>query len=137
MSLLLEHRRAAGDILMMTCAVRDLHRAFPGKYQTGVTTSAMSIWQGNPDISQVRQSPLLKLSYGAAVKQSNQRAGHFAGAFNEDLGTHLHMSIPLTDLRGCLFLSDKEKDPALRSIKEPYWVIAPGGKSDFSAKIWD
>jgi ADP-heptose:LPS heptosyltransferase len=139
MDLLLEHRRAPGDILMMTSAVRDLHKAFPKKYRVKVATSAMAIWNNNPHISNLTlgNPKHFKLSYGASVKQSNQRRAHFAGAFHQHLSECLGVRVPLTDLRADLHLTEAEMDPNARPIKEPYWVIAPGGKSDFSAKIWD
>ena len=39
MNLLLRNRQPPGDVLMLTAAVRDLHRACPGAYSVAVDTS--------------------------------------------------------------------------------------------------
>jgi len=42
-----------GDILMLTAAVRDLHRAHPGEFLTDVYTSVGELWQHNPYITKL------------------------------------------------------------------------------------
>jgi hypothetical protein len=39
--------QSPGDVLMLTAAVRDLHRAPPGQFQTDVRTSADALWENN------------------------------------------------------------------------------------------
>ncbi len=46
--LVLRSFQSPGDILMLTAAVRDLHAACPGRFQTDVRTSADAIWENNP-----------------------------------------------------------------------------------------
>jgi hypothetical protein len=43
--LILRSSQSPGDILMLTAAVRDLHAAYPGQFQTDVRTSADAIWE--------------------------------------------------------------------------------------------
>lgn len=46
--LVLRNFQAAGDILMLTAAVRDLHRACPGAFATDVRTPFPDLWENNP-----------------------------------------------------------------------------------------
>ena len=46
--LLLKCQFAPGDIVMMTAAVRDLHRCYPRKFVTDVRTLCPGIWENNP-----------------------------------------------------------------------------------------
>ena len=41
--LILKSFQSPGDIVMLTAAVRDLHAAYPGRFQTDVRTSADAI----------------------------------------------------------------------------------------------
>lgn len=49
--LVLRSFQSPGDIVMLTAAVRDLHAAYPGRFQTDVRTSAGAIWENNPYIT--------------------------------------------------------------------------------------
>jgi hypothetical protein len=40
---------------MLTAAVRDLHRACPGQFQTDVRTSADALWEHNPWLTPLRE----------------------------------------------------------------------------------
>src|SRR4051812_12130965 len=48
MNLLLRNRQPPGDVLMLTAAVRDLHRSHPGAYCTAVDTACPALWENNP-----------------------------------------------------------------------------------------
>jgi len=49
--LVLVNRLAPGDILVMTNALRDLHKAYPGKYQVDVRTPCNEIFENNPYVN--------------------------------------------------------------------------------------
>ncbi len=51
--LLFVNRLSPGDVVMMTAAVRDLHRAYPNEYFTDVHTSAAQIWENNPNVTRL------------------------------------------------------------------------------------
>lgn len=136
-SLLIENRQAPGDIMMLTCAVRDLSLSAPGRYAISVNTSAMDIWKHNPYLSAGKQDRAqhIRVGYTAAVNGSNSRAGHFATGLTYELGEKLGIRIPPTQLRADIHLTDEEK--AFGKQYGPYWLICAGGKTDFTAKIWD
>jgi hypothetical protein len=54
--LLLINLLSPGDIMMMTAAVRDLHRAHPGQFTTDVYTSVGEIWENNPYVTRLPYS---------------------------------------------------------------------------------
>ena len=53
--LILKSFQSPGDIVMLTAAVRDLHLAHPGQFQTDVRTSADALWQENPQLVPLKE----------------------------------------------------------------------------------
>ena len=49
--LILRCHLSPGDIVMLTAALRDLHRAHPGKFITDVQTSCKELWENNPHVT--------------------------------------------------------------------------------------
>ena len=45
-----------GDTVMLTAAVRDLHRRYPGRFLTDVRTSASQLWENNPYITKLDEA---------------------------------------------------------------------------------
>jgi hypothetical protein len=72
--------QSPGDVLMGTAAVRDLHQAHPGKFQTDVRTSTEALWEHNPYITKLSESDrevqTIEMHY-PLIHQSNQRPYHF------------------------------------------------------------
>ncbi|MHB1767003.1 MAG: hypothetical protein ACYCUV_04035, partial [Phycisphaerae bacterium] len=54
--LVLKTHLSPGDIVMLTAAVRDLHRAHPNKFLTAVETSASDLWENNPYVTKFEPS---------------------------------------------------------------------------------
>lgn len=137
--LLLENMQSPGDTLMFTCAVRDLHRAFPGEYVTSVHTPTPDIWRHNPYITTMTPGTgrLLRVGYSRAIKSCNSRNAHFATGFVQHLAELLQRPFRLTDLKADVYLTDEEKASPPLGVLKPYWLMMAGGKSDFTAKMWD
>ncbi len=53
--LILKSFQSPGDLLMLTAAVRDLHQAHLGQFQTDVRTSADALWQNNPYLTRLQE----------------------------------------------------------------------------------
>lgn len=121
---------------MMSVAVRDLHRCYPGRFVTSVETTAPDIWLNNPHVVPVnrKKRQLIKLGY-PLIKQSNQCGLHFAQGFIDDLNRKLNLKVRLTEFRADLHFSEEERTKPL--IEGPYWLILSGGKADFTTKWWD
>lgn len=129
---------------MLTAAVRDLHRAYPGRYLTDVRTSAPQIWEHNPLITKLdeadRKTQVINMEY-PLVHHSNRRPYHFLHGFVQFLEQKLSLKIPVTEFRGDIHLADIEKrwmsQIAETGYRGPFWIMMAGGKFDFTAKWWD
>lgn len=142
--LLLTNFQSPGDILMLTAAVRDLHRRYPGEFLTDVRTSAKALWENNPQLTALDEDAsdveTIECHY-PLIHQSNQRPVHFLEAFISFLNDRLGLAIPLTEMRGDIHLSPEEKAAPSAVARwcggeVPYWIIAAGGKWDYTIKWW-
>lgn len=131
---------------MLTAAVRDLHRACPGKYLTGVQTTCMELWDNNPhiaNISGVQGSEIRTIDmHYPIINESNRRPYHFIHGYHKFLGEQLGCDIPVTDFRGDIYLSDQEKSwtnqvQEVFGYSGKFWIIMAGGKHDYTAKWWN
>lgn len=142
--LILRSFQSPGDIVMLTAAVRDLHRAYPNRFVTDVRTSADALWEHNPHITPLnerdRDVRQLDMHY-PLIHQSNQRPYHFIHGYPQYLETQLNLRIPVTEFKGDLYLSEAEKnEPPVfggQQLPEQFWIIVAGGKYDFTAKWWN
>ncbi len=50
MKQILANHQSPGDIVMLTAAVRDLHRQHPNCYITDVRTPCPALWEHNPTL---------------------------------------------------------------------------------------
>jgi len=49
--LILRNLQCPGDVLMLTAAVRDLHKTYPDEFLTDVRTYSGALWDNNPYIT--------------------------------------------------------------------------------------
>ena len=86
--LILKSFQSPGDVVMLTAAVRDLHAAAPGQFQTDVRTAAEALWEHNPHLTTLREGEpgveSLDMHY-PLVHQSNQRPYHFLHGYAQCL----------------------------------------------------
>lgn len=143
--LLLRNFQSPGDLVMLTAAVRDLHRSFPGRFITDVRTSCPEIWENNPHITALDEYDpdveVVECRY-PLVGESNRLPVHFVQAFGHYLSSKLGVGIKTTEFKGDIHLSYAEqKNPSLteRWLGEdiPFWIVVSGGKSDFTVKWWE
>src|SRR5207342_113930 len=97
--LILRNFLSAGDIIMLTAAVRDLHRCHPGRFITDVRTSAAALWDHNPHITRVRDgdpaAEIIECSY-PLINRCNQTPYHCLHGFIEFLNERLGLAIKPT-----------------------------------------
>ena len=133
-----------GDITMLTAAVRDLHRGYPGQYLTDVRTSCAELWDNNPHITTLDEADpaveSIECSY-PLIDQANRAPYHCLHGFIEFLNARLGLKIRPTRYRGDIHLSAREqawhsqvRELVGRDI--PFWIIASGGKFDVTIKWW-
>lgn len=149
--LLIDQRQAAGDVLMLTAAIRDLHRQYPGRYEVdycghhGRLSDGNNLFEGSPYITPFYDGPphdcakhcrdcrYIMANYDDAMQNPGRR--HFVEAFHKSLGKQLGHEIALTDPHADLHLSLEEREP-WPGLPERYFLIDAGFKRDFIAKYW-
>jgi len=143
--LILRNFQSAGDILMLTAAVRDLHRCYPGRYLTDVRTSCSDLWTGNPWLTPLRDDePGVRVidCHYPIIHKSNQAPWHFLFGFAEHLNDVLGLRIQPTEHRGDIHLTPEEREwfarvEEARGEARPFWLFASGGKWDYTIKWSD
>jgi ADP-heptose:LPS heptosyltransferase len=139
-----ENWLSPGDVVMLTAAIRDLHRAYPGRFLTDVRTSCAPLWENNPyltPLSAKSRGVRSMLCHYPLIHGCNLRPYHFIHGFIEYLNEQLGLEIKPTEFKGDIHLSDEEKErpgavEQALGDKRPYWIIAAGGKFDFTIKWW-
>ena len=134
-----------GDEVVRTAAVRELHRQYPGQYQTDVRTSTSAVWENNPFITPIADNATgvaaLDMGY-PMVNTSNQRPFHFLEGYCDDLAQKLGLpSLRPHEFRGHIYLSDVERGwmnqvEETTGFKGRFWLVNAGRKRDYTCKQW-
>lgn len=143
--LILRNPWSPGDVVMLTAAVRDLHRRHPGAFVTDVRTACPDLWEHNPHLTPLgeeqRGVEVIDCEY-PLIHECNTQPTHCLNGFVEFLSERLKVPCRLTACRGDIHLSAPEK--SLRSQVHrltghplPFWIMAAGGKFDYTIKWWD
>jgi ADP-heptose:LPS heptosyltransferase len=142
--LTLKNNQSPGDVVMLTAAVRDLHLAHPRRYKTAVQSPCPALWENNEYITSMHDvetnAEAIDCHY-PLIHQSNAGPWHFIHGFHQYLGEKLGLHIPPTEFKGHIPLSEQEKQ-WMSQVQEitrepvPFWIVAAGGKFDFTAKWW-
>jgi ADP-heptose:LPS heptosyltransferase len=129
-----KNRQAIGDILTMTAGIRDFKNAFPNT-KVGVVTTAMHLWDHNPNIDHnfKDNEKILEIGPGFATNKSNLLNLHMCNAFRTDIENKLHISFPQGPIRPDIWMTQDEYNrPPL--IDGPYWLFIYGGEPGWPAK---
>lgn len=142
--LLICQSQSPGDIIMLSAAIRDLHRSYPGKFQTGLFLSKgnQALFKHNPYITAMgRNEPEVNKLYAHYPLQqhSNSLPYHFVHGFRMDFQRRLGLPIDCTAFKGDIHLSEEEwAQPPFKEVANiPYWIIDAGCKKDYTNKLWD
>lgn len=133
----IRNTQSPGDIIVLTAAVRDIVRTYPGRFRFGIDTIERPIWLNNPDIDYTLRAGRKIVAKYPLIHQSNQQKVHFMWGFLEYLNQQLKVDAKLLEFKPAIYLTDQEKAEPPLGLKRPYWVFASGGKRDFTAKWWD
>jgi ADP-heptose:LPS heptosyltransferase len=143
--LILRNFQSPGDIVMLTAAVRDLHRAHPGEFLVDVRTSCPALWENNPYLTPLRDDePDVEVvdCHYPLIDRCNTVPMHFLHGFPAYLNDQLGLRIRVTEFKGDLHISPAEKSwfSAVQSAwgpGRPFWLFVSGGKHDYTIKWWD
>lgn len=138
---ILKNSMSPGDILMLTAAVRDIKKKYGDYIEIDVRTSCSKIWDNNPYLTKLDEKDPEVISLKAEyplIHKSNTAPYHFIHGFAQHLEEKLGLNFPLTEFKGDIHLSEKEKSWISQveelGIKDDFWLVFSGGKYDFSAK---
>jgi len=143
--LIIKQHQSPGDILMLTAAIRDLHRAYPGIFQTHFETPCMQLWDNNPNWTKLKSTDPDTMTITCKyplINECNQGQHHFMHGFRRYLEDVLGIPIQPGTHKPHLVLSSDEKR-WMSQVKEvtekagPFWIIDAGHKSDFTCKMWE
>jgi ADP-heptose:LPS heptosyltransferase len=142
--LILRNFLSPGDIVMLTAAIRDLHKHYPDQFVTDVRTSCPELWDNNPYLTALDETEpdveVIDCDY-PLIGQSNQTPYHCLHGFVEFLNGRLKLQIRPTAFRGDIHLSVREKSwysqvHELTGEDTPFWIVVAGGKFDITIKWW-
>lgn len=129
---------------MLTAAVRDLHRCYPGQFVTDVRTVCPDLWENNPHIRPLADDEPGTEEIGCSyplINRCNEAPYHCLHGFIEFLNERLGLGIKPTLFKGDIHLSEEEKAwysqvQELTREDTPFWIVAAGGKYDVTIKWW-
>ena len=143
--LILKNFQSPGDIVMLTAAVRDLHKSNPGKFITDIRTPCGPLWENSPWITPIDdadpEAETIQCDY-PLIHQSNTGPWHFIHGFIQFFADYLKVPVKPTEFKGDIHISEVEKS-WISQVQEvvgselPFWLIVAGGKNDFTIKWWD
>lgn len=137
--LILHNTWALGDGVCLSALPRDIHRAYPGKYEVFMAGHYKNVlWKNNPycqlAAEKGQDGQVVRLEYMSGIKQAGRGAKiHFLSWFHRKFSELTGLKVPVTEPKGVIVLSPEEK-----KARPPgrYWLVVAGGKQDMTAKIW-
>lgn len=143
--IILRNFQSPGDIVVLSAALRDLHKTYPGVFVTDVRTPCPHLWENNPHITHLEENDptveVIDCEY-PLIHQSNQKPRHFIEGFIDFLNHKLGLQISLTAFKGDIHIAEREKRWFSR-VREilgedvAFWIVVAGGKYDYTVKWWD
>jgi ADP-heptose:LPS heptosyltransferase len=137
-TLLFTNNLAPGDVVVASALLRDLHRRYPGEYKTGYKGTCREYFDYAPHMDNIPRADgdtqVIKLSYDF-IHKSNQERMHFLYGYYHDFNQKTGLDVKMTEFRPDIHFAPN--DMANPPFQGRYWVIASGGKNDFTAKWWD
>lgn len=140
--IILKNRLSPGDILVMTCALRALQKAYPSQYQTDVRSPCQAIFDNSPYITPLDENAsdvlVIDMLY-PEIHKAGESGKHFSDGHRLYLAEQLRRPIPQFGMRPDIFLNQDEilwPSPLMaeHGYNGKYWVVNAGVKSDYPLK---
>ncbi|MFN0067384.1 MAG: glycosyltransferase [Limisphaerales bacterium] len=134
-----------GDLVLLSAALRDLHFTHPGRFLTDVRTTCPDLWRHNPLVMPLRGDEggveTVDCDEFELVNSSTVLPQHALNAFPDFLSRRLGVRFRPVLFHGDVYLSVAERRAPSRVERLvgrplPFWLLAAGGKRDFTAKWW-
>jgi ADP-heptose:LPS heptosyltransferase len=143
--LILNCSLSPGDLVMLSAAIRDLHRCYPGKFQTDVRTPCPDLWLHNPLLTPLNENApevnRIDCEY-PLINQCDRVPKHCLHGFVDFLNERLGLNISLSAFKGHIPLAPQERTwysqvQELTGEPTPFWLLNAGGKYDVTVKWWN
>jgi ADP-heptose:LPS heptosyltransferase len=143
--LMISQHQSPGDLIMLSAAVRDLHKTYPGLFQTCMRTPCAQLWENNPHHTPLSDKDPAAMWLAAEyplINTSNQGQHHFIHGFRLDLERKLGLKINPGAMKGDIHLSIQERSwfsqvHEILGKDVPFWIIDAGTKTDYTNKQWE
>lgn len=133
------NRWALGDTVCLSALLRDIHRTYPGKYQTFMYGHFKSYWRHCSHTKSTEDKTvgqLVELEYINGIKAAGRGSKkHFLNYFFESFFQKTGIKVSPIEPKGEIFLSDQARSKSPYDFR--YWVIVAGCKSDMTTKMWN
>lgn len=154
-----------GDVLIMSVAIRSLHKGYQNRFITDVRSPSNDIFHNSPYITPIAAKnpkeekevieklkknenlPPIEIedingdkvkyiiSHYPEIHRSGMTGLPFADGHRMFLEKQLNISIPRSGMKPDIFFSEAELNTP-RIIKEPFWIINAGIKNDYTLKYY-
>lgn len=135
--IVLRNFQGAGDQVLLTGTLRDLHAAYPDRFRIGVECWGKELFWHHPHLTPREQlapnARVVIVESMAAADDELHLTRHFNRMLSEAIGLH----IPTRKLGGDIHLSYAEKQQPHPFDEEPYWMLWAGGHWGFTTKLWN
>ena len=143
--LILRSHQSPGDIVMLTAAVRDVQLRYPGRFVIDVRTPCPHLWENNPHLTPLDETdPAVEIidCHYPLIHRSNQEPYHFIEGYLDFLNRKLGLHARTSAFKGDIHISALEKSwfsqvEEITGRPTNFWIVAAGGKRDFTIKWWD
>lgn len=133
------------NIILLTAAIRDLHKTYPNQFLTDMRTAYPAIWENNPYVTPLDEaaSDVIMIALDMPlINRSNELPYHTVHSFIEFFNNKLKLQVRSTAFRGDIYISNLEKQwisqvAEIAGADIPFWIIVAGGKHDHTIKWWD
>jgi hypothetical protein len=137
-TIILHNQWALGDTICLSALVRDVQLTYPKQYRLLMSGHYKGVWKHSPYCELLSGTPdaiTIKPEYVDGIKEAGRGVKHhFLSWFHKDFQAQTGITVPVTQPKGSIFLSDAEKDNRLFTGR--YWIVLSGGKNQMTAKIW-
>ena len=145
MRIIVTQHHSPGDILMLTAAIRDIHKQYPNLFVTVVRVTIPELFDSNPYITSCKIEDERTLVWEALyplIQKSNALNKHFVYAFHDHFERLTGLRVKMTAAKPDVHISSEELTWSSRMWElfaddRPYWIIDAGRKSDFTTKHWE
>ena len=140
--IILRHKWALGDTVLLSALVRDIHLTYPDEYEVAVDTNYTNLWDHNPRVVPAdpsRPAQLVEVGWGKAIRNPRvvidgvKQMRHILAYYHHDFTTKTGMHVPVHYPKGELFLPPSAETPL---VEGRYWLMMAGGKMDITNKLW-